>query len=51
MGFFNSPLQDAIEKATDEKIGEPNWNMNMQICDAVLREPKGYVSRMFCGFE
>lgn len=35
MGFFNSPVQDAIEEATSEKLQEPDWARIMQICDMI----------------
>lgn len=41
MGFFNSPLQDAIEEATDERRPEPDWARFMQIVDGINRQSDG----------
>jgi len=42
MGFFNSPVQDAIEKATDEKQAEADWSLFMQITDTINTDADGY---------
>lgn len=42
MGFFNSPVQDAIEKATSTQLVEADWATNMEIWEMINRDEDGY---------
>jgi hypothetical protein len=44
MGFFNSPVQDAIEEATSEKLQDVDWGRILNVCDMINSDPEAYVA-------